>query len=164
MIDYQRFVLPNGFTVLYHQDRNTPLVSVNVLFKAGSKYDPPDKTGLAHLFEHLMFSGTDEVPNFDIPVQMAGGENNAFTNSDYSNYYCYGPAENLETFLWLEADRLQNLRLRPQEFEVQQKVVIEELIESCFNVPYGDVWHHLLPLVYHDFPYAWPTIGGVKLS
>ena len=159
MIDYRRITLPNGLTVLLHQDRSTPLVALNILFNAGSKFDPPSKTGLAHLFEHLMFSGTTSVPNFDEPMQMAGGENNAFTNSDYTSYYCYGPASNLETFIWLEADRIENLRLREQEFKVQQKVVIEELHESCWSVPYGDVWHHILPMVYGQFPYAWPTIG-----
>ncbi len=159
MIEYQQRQLSNGLMVLLHQDSSTPLVAVNMLFRAGSKYDPPDKTGLAHLFEHLMFSGTDQVPNFDIPVQLAGGENNAFTNSDYADYYTYGPAKSLEAFLWLESDRLEHLRLRPQEFAVQQKVVIEELFESCLSLPYGDVWHHLLPMVYRNFPYAWPTIG-----
>ncbi len=159
MIHYHRHTLPNGLTVLLHRDVNTPLVALNMLFRAGSKYDPPKATGLAHLFEHLMFSGTETVPNFDVPMQMAGGENNAFTNSDYASYYCYGPADNLETFLFLESDRLQNLRLKENEFRVQQKVVIEELYESCFAVPYGDVWHHLLPMIYQELPYSWPTIG-----
>ncbi|NND31768.1 MAG: insulinase family protein [Saprospiraceae bacterium] len=159
MVKYERFELSNGLKVLLHQDGLTPLVAVNLLFKAGSKFDPRKKSGLAHLFEHLMFSGTRAVPDFDEPIQMAGAENNAFTNSDYANYYSYGPYQNLETLLWLEADRLKHLRVNKKEFRTQQKVVIEELHESCFNVPYGDIWHHLLPSIYEFHPYQWPTIG-----
>lgn len=161
MVEYQRLILPNGLRVLLHENKHTPLVAVNLLVNAGSKFDPHQKSGLAHLFEHLMFSGTPEVPDFDEPIQMAGAENNAFTNSDYANYYSYGPQQNLETLLWLEADRISNLNISKQSFDTQQKVVIEELHESCLNVPYGDVWHHLLPLIYkdQDHPYRWPTIG-----
>ncbi len=159
MVRYERAQLDNGLTILLHQDRSTPLVAVNLLFKAGSKYDPPKKSGLAHLFEHLMFSGTARVPDFDTPVQEAGGENNAYTNSDYANYYSYGPANNMETLLWLESDRLSNLNLTQNTLSIQQQVVIEELYETCLNLPYGDMWHHVLPLIYKDHPYQWPVIG-----
>ena len=159
MISFERFTLPNGLRVLLHPNSETPLVAINVLCKAGSKYDPLHKSGLAHLFEHLMFSGTPSVPSFDEPIQKAGAENNAFTNNDHASYYSYGPAQNLETLLWVEADRLANLKLNLQTFQTQQKVVIEELYESCLNVPYGDVWHHLLPMIYTSHPYGWPTIG-----
>ena len=159
MVIYERFELTNGLKVILHRDELTPLVAVNLLFQAGSKFDPPQKSGLAHLFEHLMFSGTKEVPDFDEPIQMAGAENNAFTNSDYADYYSYGPYQNLDTLLWLEADRLANLQVRSKPFKTQRKVVVEELHESCFNVPYGDIWHHLLPAIYEKHPYRWPTIG-----
>lgn len=159
MIQFERRELPNGMRVIVHQDNSTPMVAINVLYQAGSKYDPLGKTGLAHLFEHLMFSGTKEVPDFDIPIQLAGGENNAFTNADYASYYTYGPHQNLELFLWLEADRLKNLHITEKKLEVQKQVVVEELYESCLNIPYGDVWHYLLPSVYEDHPYGWPTIG-----
>lgn len=159
MVNYERLVLDNGLRVILHRDELTPIVAVNLLFNAGSKFDPPEKSGLAHLFEHLMFSGTPSVPDFDEPIQMAGAENNAFTNSDYADYYSYGPYQNLETLLWLEADRLANLEVSSKAFKTQQKVVIEELHESCLNEPYGDVWHHLLPAIYKDHPYRWPTIG-----
>lgn len=159
MVNYERLVLKNGLRVILHHDQLTPIVAVNLLFHAGSKFDPPQKSGLAHLFEHLMFSGTPKVPDFDEPIQMAGAENNAFTNSDYADYYSYGPYQNLETLLWLEADRLANLDVSRKAFKTQQKVVIEELHESCFNEPYGDVWHHLLPAIYEKHPYRWPTIG-----
>lgn len=159
MVNYERLVLDNGLKVIIHRDELTPIVAVNLLFNAGSKFDPPEKSGLAHLFEHLMFSGTPSVPDFDEPIQMAGAENNAFTNSDYADYYSYGPYQNLETLLWLEADRLANLDVSSKAFKTQQKVVIEELHESCLNEPYGDVWHHLLPAIYKDHPYRWPTIG-----
>ncbi|MCB0687029.1 MAG: insulinase family protein [Saprospiraceae bacterium] len=159
MVDYERLILGNGLRVILHRDELTPLVAVNLLFQAGSKFDPPQKSGLAHLFEHLMFAGTPRVPDFDEPIQMAGAENNAFTNSDYADYYSYGPYQNLETLLWLEADRLANLQVTSKAFKTQQKVVIEELHESCLNEPYGDIWHHLLPAIYKNHPYRWPTIG-----
>lgn len=171
MVTYERLVLENGLRVILHQDNLTPLVAVNLLFQAGSKFDPPNRSGLAHLFEHLMFSGTPNVPDFDEPIQMAGAENNAFTNSDYADYYSYGPYQNLETLLWIEADRLANLQVSAKAFRTQQKVVIEELNESCLNEPYGDIWHHLLPAIYKKHPYRWPTIGltaeeigGIKLK
>ncbi|MCB0666796.1 MAG: insulinase family protein [Saprospiraceae bacterium] len=171
MVNYERLVLDNGLRVILHRDELTPLVAVNLIFQAGSKFDPPHKSGLAHLFEHLMFSGTPDVPDFDEPIQMAGAENNAFTNSDYADYYSYGPYQNLETLLWIEADRLANLQVSSKAFKTQQKVVIEELHESCLNEPYGDIWHHLLPAIYKEHPYRWPTIGltaeeiaGIKLK
>ena len=119
MVSYERLVLENGLRVILHHDELTPLVAVNLLFQAGSKFDPPQKSGLAHLFEHLMFSGTPKVPDFDEPIQMAGAENNAFTNSDYADYYSYGPYQNLETLLWLEADRLANLDVSKKAFKIQ---------------------------------------------
>ncbi|MBK8505818.1 MAG: insulinase family protein [Saprospiraceae bacterium] len=159
MVKYERFELANGLRVILHRDELTPLVAVNLLFQAGSKFDLIQKSGLAHLFEHLMFSGTPNVPDFDELIQMAGAENNAFTNSDYADYYSYGPHQNLETLLWIEADRLVNLDVTRKAFNTQQKVVIEELHETCFNEPFGDVWHHLLPAIYESHPYRWPTIG-----
>jgi predicted Zn-dependent peptidase len=159
MVTYERIELANGLRVILHRDELTPIVAVNLLFQAGSKFDPLQKSGLAHLFEHLMFSGTPNVPDFDEVIQMAGAENNAFTNSDYADYYSYGPHQNLETLLWIEADRLVNLDVTRKDFNTQQKVVIEELHETCFNEPFGDVWHHLLPAIYESHPYRWPTIG-----
>ena len=123
MISFSEFTLDNGLQVIVHEDKQVPVAVLDVLYKVGSKNEHPNKTGFAHLFEHMMFSGTDLVPNYDEPIQSAGGENNAFTNSDYSNYYCYGPAENLETFLWIEADRWQNLRLGIEELQIQQKEI-----------------------------------------
>lgn len=159
MIRFERFTLSNGFNVIVHEDTSSPLVALNVLFRAGSIYDPPGRSGLAHLFEHLMFSGTEQVPDYDVPVQMAGGENNAFTNSDFASYFCYSPRQNLETLLWLEADRLKSLKVSDKSLAIQKLVVIEEYFETCVNIPFGDVWHHILPAVYNGHPYHWPTIG-----
>ena len=159
MVDFERHILGNGLKIIVHRDESSPLAALNILFKAGSKYDPTGHSGLAHLFEHLMFSGTEQVPDFDVPVQMAGGENNAFTNSDYANYFCYGPLQNLETLLWLEADRMGTLQLSDRSLSIQKQVVVEEYFETCINVPFGDVWHHVLPVMYQDHPYHWPTIG-----
>ncbi len=159
MIRFERFTLANGFNVIVHEDDSSPLVALNVLFRAGSIYDPPGRSGLAHLFEHLMFSGTEQVPDYDVPVQMAGGENNAFTNADFASYFCYSPRQNLETLLWLEADRLEALKVSEKSLAIQKQVVIEEYFETCLNIPFGDVWHHILPAVYNGHPYHWPTIG-----
>ena len=134
---------------------------VNLLYDVGARDESPDKTGFAHLFEHLMFGGTKQVPNYDQPIQNAGGDCNAFTNSDITNYYEVVPAENLETALYAEADRMMNLDINPKSLEVQQKVVIEEFKETCLNQPYGDVWHHLSDMAYKVHPYNWPTIGKV---
>lgn len=134
---------------------------VNLLYDVGARDESPDKTGFAHLFEHLMFGGTKDVPNYDQPIQNAGGDCNAFTNSDITNYYQVLPAENLETALYVEADRMANLDINPKSLEVQQKVVVEEFKETCLNQPYGDVWHHLSAMAFKVHPYSWPTIGKV---
>ncbi len=159
MIKFERHILKNGLTVLLNQDKNTPLVSFNILYDAGSKYENEKKTGLAHLFEHLMFSGTKDVPDFDYHTQMAGGENNAFTNADIADFYITVPGENLETAFWLESDRMTNLSLDEQSFENEKRVVIEEFKETSLNTPYGDMWHYLAPISYKVHPYKWPTIG-----
>ncbi len=159
MINFERHILKNGLTVLLNQDLNTPLVSFNILYDAGSKYENENKTGLAHLFEHLMFSGTKDVPDFDYHTQMAGGENNAFTNADIADFYITVPRENLETAFWLESDRMTNLSLDEQSFENEKRVVIEEFKETSLNTPYGDMWHYLAPISYKVHPYKWPTIG-----
>lgn len=161
MINYNRFVLPNGLRVLLHEDDSTPMVAVNVLYNVGARDEMPEKTGFAHLFEHLMFGGSANVPDFDDPIQNAGGENNAFTNNDVTNFYDILPAENIETALWLESDRMLSLNFDPNVLEVQRKVVVEEFKETCLNQPYGDVWHHLSDMAYHVHPYRWPTIGKV---
>ncbi len=159
MIDYQRHILPNGLTVILHQDNSTPLVAVNILYKVGAKNEQEDKTGFAHLFEHLMFGGSENVPDFDSIVQNAGGENNAFTNSDITNYYDIMPSENLETALWIESDRMRSLDINQNSLDIQKKVVVEEFKETSLNKPYGDLWHHLSDLAYKEHPYRWPTIG-----
>jgi zinc protease len=159
MIEFTRFELSNGLRVLVHEDNSTPMVCVNVLYNVGSRDEHPDKTGFAHLFEHLMFGGSLNVPDFDDPIQMAGGENNAFTNSDYTNFYEVMPAQNIETAFWLESDRMLSLSFDPKVLEVQQKVVVEEFKETCLNQPYGDAWHLISDLAYKVHPYRWPTIG-----
>ncbi len=159
MIEFDRHVLKNGMRVLLHEDKATPLAALSLIYDVGSKDDDPEKTGTAHLFEHLMFSGTKETPDFDTPMQMAGAENNAFTNPDMTNYYCLIPASNLSTALHLEADRMQDLNLSKKNLNIQKKVVIEEYKENCVNVPFGDVWHLINGLAYQTHPYRWPTIG-----
>lgn len=159
MIDFKKYQLPNGLTVILHRDESTPLVAVNVLYKIGSRNENPKRTGFAHLFEHLMFGGSANVPDFDTPIQDAGGENNAFTNSDLTNFYNVLPKENLEVALWLESDRMKQLDFGERSLEVQKKVVIEEFSETCINQPYGDLWHELSDLTYKQHPYRWPTIG-----
>jgi predicted Zn-dependent peptidase len=159
MIKFERHILKNGLIVLLNQDKNTPLVSFNILYDAGSKYEDENKTGLAHLFEHLMFSGTDNAPDFDFYTQMAGGENNAFTNSDIADFYITVPGKNLETAFWLESDRMVNLTLNKDSFVNEKRVVIEEFKETSLNTPYGDMWHYLAPISYDVHPYKWPTIG-----
>lgn len=159
MITFERFKLTNGLTVIIHEDKSTPMVAVNVVYNVGSKYEEPDKTGFAHLFEHLMFGGSINIPDFDDHIQDAGGENNAFTNTDLTNFYEVLPAENIETALWLESDRMLQLRFSKKSLDTQKKVVIEEFKETCLNEPYGDMWHHLSRLCYKVHPYQWPTIG-----
>lgn len=161
MIAFDKFVLKNGLRVIVHQDDSTQLVAVNVLYDVGSRDETPDKTGFAHLFEHLMFGGSANVPDFDEPIQVAGGENNAFTNSDLTNFYDVLPLENIETALWLESDRMKQLDFSEKSLDIQKKVVIEEFKETCLNQPYGDVWHHLSEMIYKKHSYRWPTIGKV---
>lgn len=159
MVNYSRHILSNGLRVIIHQDNSTPMVALNILYQVGSKDEDPDKTGFAHLFEHLMFSGTENVTNYDDIIQNAGGENNAFTNNDVTNFYSIVPAENFETLLWLEADRMKGPVFSQRSIDVQKKVVIEEFKETCLNEPYGDTWHHLSELAYQIHSYRWPTIG-----
>lgn len=159
MIKYRRKVLDNGLRIIVHEDHSTPMVAVNVLYDVGSKDEEKSRTGFAHLFEHLMFGGSVNIPDFDGPIQLAGGENNAFTNSDMTNFYDLIPEQNIETALWLESDRMMQLNFSQKSLDVQKKVVIEEFKETCLNVPYGDLWHHLSELAYKDHPYQWPTIG-----
>jgi len=161
MIEYSKFVLDNGLRVIVHEDDSSPMVAVNILYGVGSKDESPEKTGFAHLFEHLMFGGSEHIKDFDGPIQLAGGENNAYTNSDITNYYDIVPAQNLETILWLESDRMNKLDFSQEALDVQKKVVVEEFNETCLNKPYGDVWHHLSSMAYKDHSYRWPTIGLV---
>ncbi len=159
MIDYSKEILENGLTILHHYDETTPFVVVNTLYHVGAKDEDEQKTGFAHLFEHLMFSGSKHFKDFDKPLQEAGGENNAFTNNDYTNYYDIVPAINIETPLALEADRMLHLNINKKSLDVQRKVVCEEFKENYINQPYGNAWHILREMVYTQHPYKWPTIG-----
>ena len=159
MIDFKKHTLANGLTVIAHRDSSSPMAAFNLLYKVGSRNESPDKTGFAHLFEHLMFSGSVNVPSFDDPLQMAGGENNAFTNNDYTNYYETLPKENIETAFWLESDRMFGLNINEQSLAVQKNVVVEEFNQRYLNQPYGDLWLLLRKLAYNVHPYQWPTIG-----
>ena len=159
MIHFEKFSLDNGLKVLVHEDKSTPMAVVNVLYDVGARDEHADKTGFAHLFEHLMFGGSVNIPVYDEPLQLAGGENNAFTTNDLTNYYCQLPADNIETAFWLESDRMISLAFSKKSLEVQRKVVCEEFKEHYINKPYGDVWHKLRELVYTIHPYRWMTIG-----
>src|SRR6185369_13112206 len=159
MIEYNRTTLSNGLTVIVHEDESTPLVTVNILYKVGARDEDPNRTGFAHLFEHLMFGGSVNIPDYDAPLQVAGGDNNAFTNNDITNYYLTLPAQNLETAFWLESDRMLNLAFSEKSLDVQRSVVIEEFKQRYLNQPYGDVWLLLRPLAYQKHPYKWATIG-----
>ena len=159
MIHFERFTLDNGLKVILHKDVNTPMACVNTLFDVGARDEVETKTGFAHLFEHLMFGGSVNIPEFDTPLQNAGGNNNAFTSNDITNYYDTLPAKNLEVALWLESDRLLSLAFTPKSLEVQRSVVIEEFKQRYLNQPYGDVWLELRPLAYKEHPYKWATIG-----
>ncbi len=159
MIKYNSFTLDNGLHVFVHEDKNTPLAVVNLLYDVGSRDEKPDKTGFAHLFEHLMFGGSKNIPNYDEPLQRVGGENNAFTSPDITNYYVTLPAQNIETAFWLESDRMLSLSFDPKVLEVQRSVVIEEFKQRYLNQPYGDLWLKLRPLAYEKHPYQWATIG-----
>ncbi len=159
MMEYDRFVLDNGLRVLVHQDHSTPMAVVNIMYDVGARDENPEKTGFAHLFEHLMFGGSIHIPDYDEPLQRAGGENNAYTTNDLTNYYCQLPAENIETAFWLESDRMLSLAFGEKSLSVQKKVVCEEFKEHYLNKPYGDVWHKMRELAYKVHPYRWMTIG-----
>ena len=159
MVHYNRFVLDNGLRVLVHEDSSTPMAVVNVMYDVGAKDEDPNKTGFAHLFEHLMFGGSIHIPDYDEPLQRAGGENNAYTTNDLTNYYCSLPAENIETAFWLESDRMLSLAFSKKSLEVQRKVVCEEFKEHYINKPYGDLWFKMRELAFTTHPYKWMTIG-----
>lgn len=159
MIHFEKFVLDNGLRVIVHEDKTTPMAVVDVMYDVGARDEHPERTGFAHLFEHLMFGGSINIPSYDEPLQMAGGENNAYTTNDLTNYYCQLPAENIETAFYLESDRMLSLAFDENSLEVQRKVVSEEFKEHYINKPYGDVWHKLRELAYKEHPYKWMTIG-----
>jgi predicted Zn-dependent peptidase len=159
MIHYNRFVLDNGLRVLVHEDTSTPMAVVDIMYDVGARDEDPNKTGFAHLFEHLMFGGSVNIPEYDEPLQRAGGENNAYTTNDLTNYYCQLPAQNIETAFWLESDRMLSLAFTKKGLEVQRKVVCEEFKEHYINQPYGDAWHKMRELAYTAHPYKWMTIG-----
>jgi zinc protease len=159
MIDFKRYALDNGLKILVHEDNSTPLVAMNIIYDVGSRDEDPEITGMAHLFEHLMFGGSQNIPDFDTPLQMAGAENNAFTNNDFTNYYLTIPSNNLETGFWLESDRMLGLGFSEEVLKIQKKVVIEEFKQRYLNQPYGDSMLLLRPLAYKVHPYLWPTIG-----
>lgn len=159
MINFERFELANGLKVIVHEDKSTPLVAMNILYMVGARDEDPAQTGFAHLFEHLMFGGSINIPSYDEPLQKAGGENNAFTNNDFTNYYLTIPSANLETGFWLESDRMLSLAFTEKSLEVQRNVVVEEFRQRYLNQPYGDAWLKLRPLAYKVHPYQWATIG-----
>ena len=159
MIQYEKFVLANGLRVLVHEDTSTPMAVMNIMYDVGSRDENPEQTGFAHLFEHLMFGGSINIPVYDEPLQMAGGDNNAYTSNDVTNYHIQLPADNLETAFWLESDRMLSLAFDEKSLEVQRKVVCEEFKEHYINKPYGDVWFKLREMAYKKHPYRWMTIG-----
>lgn len=159
MIEFKKFKLKNNLTVIVHQDKSTPMACLNIIYDVGARDEDENKTGFAHLFEHLMFGGSVNIPNYDEPLQLVGGENNAFTTNDITNYYCTVPVENIETAFWLESDRMLSLGFTEKSLEVQRQVVIEEFKQRYLNQPYGDVWLKLRPLAYTTHPYKWSTIG-----
>lgn len=159
MIEFEHHTLANGLQVILAPQPNRPMVAVNLLYRVGSKHDPPQRSGFAHLFEHLMFAGSEQVDNFDEQLQRAGGENNAYTTSDYTIYQDLLPAENLDTALWLESDRMRRLNFSKKVLATQKRVVVEEFKETCLEEPYGDLSHHLYALAYQKHPYRWPVIG-----
>jgi len=160
MIQFNQFTLTNGLKVIVHEDPSTTLAVVDVIYNVGSRDEQITKTGFAHLFEHLMFGGSENIPEFDTPLQRVGGENNAFTTPDLTNYYISLPYQNIETAFWLESDRMKQLAFNPNSLEVQRKVVIEEFKQRYLNQPYGDVWLKWRPVIYKKHPYQWPTIGA----
>ncbi len=159
MIHFDQFKLENGLRVFVNTDRSTPMVSLNIMYNVGAKDEDENRTGFAHLFEHLMFGGSKNIPNYDQPLERAGGENNAWTNNDLTDYYLTLPAQNIETGFWLESDRMLELAFSPESLEVQRQVVIEEFKQRYLNQPYGDLWLLMRPLAYKVHPYKWNTIG-----
>lgn len=159
MLQINRHILSNGLRLVHSQDASTQMVALNVLYNVGARDENPEHTGFAHLFEHLMFGGSVNIPDYDAPLQLAGGENNAWTNNDITNYYLTVPRQNVETGFWLESDRMLSLDFSERSLEVQRGVVMEEFKQRCLNQPYGDVGHLLRPLAYRVHPYQWPTIG-----
>src|ERR1035437_5336637 len=159
MINYKSFTLENGLRVLVHEDKSTPLVAMNILYNVGSRDEDPEMTGLAHLFEHLMFGGSVNIPDYDTPLQLVGGDNNAFTNNDITNYFLTVPSENIETGFWLESDRMLELDFSQRNLDTQKQVVIEEFNQRYLNQPYGDALLKLRPVAYKVHPYRWPAIG-----
>lgn len=159
MLQFEKFTLANGLRVIVHVDNATPMAAMNILYDVGARDEDPNRTGFAHLFEHLMFGGSVNIPSYDEPLQMAGGENNAYTTNDITNYHLQLPLKNLETAFWLESDRMLSLDFSQKSLNVQRKVVSEEFKEHYLNKPYGDAWHQLRLLAYKQHPYQWPTIG-----
>jgi zinc protease len=159
MVKFNRFTLSNGLRVIVHEDNTTPMAVLNILYDVGARDEDPDQTGFAHLFEHLMFGGSINIPDYDQPLQRVGGENNAFTSNDLTNYYITLPSANIETAFWLESDRMLSLAFSKKSLEVQRNVVIEEFKQRYLNQPYGDVWLRLRPMIYKKHPYQWATIG-----
>jgi zinc protease len=159
MVKFNRFTLNNGLRVIVHEDHTTPMAVLNILYDVGARDENPEQTGFAHLFEHLMFGGSVNIPHYDEPLQRVGGENNAFTSNDITNYYITLPSSNIETAFWLESDRMLSLAFSEKSLEVQRNVVIEEFKQRYLNQPYGDVWLKLRPMVYKKHPYRWATIG-----
>ena len=159
MLKINRHILANGLRLVHSQDDSTQMVALNILYNVGARDEHPEHTGFAHLFEHLMFGGSVNIPDYDAPLQLAGGENNAWTNNDITNYYLTVPRQNVEIGFWLESDRMLSLDFNERSLEVQRGVVMEEFKQRCLNQPYGDVGHLLRPLAYKEHPYQWPTIG-----
>lgn len=159
MIKFEKYILDNGLRIIVHPDKTTPMAAVNVVYDVGARDEDPNKTGFAHLFEHLMFGGSVNIPDYDTPLQKVGGENNAFTTSDLTNYYLTLPSQNIETGFWLESDRMLGLAFSEKSLEVQRNVVIEEFKQRYLNQPYGDVYPLIKQLAYKVHPYQWPTIG-----
>ena len=159
MLQINKHTLANGLKLVHNRDVSTQMVALNVLYQVGARDEHPDHTGFAHLFEHLMFGGSQNIPDYDTPLQLAGGENNAWTNNDITNYYLTVPKQNVEIGFWLESDRMLCLDFSSKSLEVQRGVVMEEFKQRCLNRPYGDTGHLLRPLVYKEHPYQWPTIG-----
>ncbi|MBO5272423.1 MAG: insulinase family protein [Muribaculaceae bacterium] len=159
MIEYNTFTLSNGLRVVHNYDGATAMVALNVLYNVGARDESPELTGMAHLFEHLMFGGSVNVPEFDSAIENAGGMNNAWTSNDYTNFYDIVPAQNVETAFWVESDRMLSLAFSDKALEVQRHVVIEEFKQTCLNRPYGDMSHHLRAMIYKQHPYRYPVIG-----